>query len=92
MKVEIVEGEGGFGGKLGASHCNQWGLCDALFSNYFEDLLTIGSRLVMALSLLYAVAVITNLQQQLSNTSEYSDAVISVTVSHLRCPSYDTAY
>jgi len=24
--VEIVEGEG-FGGKCGASHCNQWGLC-----------------------------------------------------------------
>jgi len=27
------------GGEFGASHCNQWGLCDALFSNYFEDLL-----------------------------------------------------
>ena len=27
------------GVKFGASHCNQWGLCDALFSNYFEDLL-----------------------------------------------------
>ena len=24
---------------FGASHCNQWGLCDALFSNYFGDLL-----------------------------------------------------
>ena len=29
---------GSFGGEFGASHCNQWGLCDALFSNYFEDL------------------------------------------------------
>jgi len=28
-----------YGGELGASHCNQWGLCDALFANYFEDLL-----------------------------------------------------
>jgi len=27
-----------FGGEFGASHCNQWGLWDALFSNYFEDL------------------------------------------------------
>ena len=33
-------GKGSSGGKYGASHCNQWGLCDALFSNYFEDLLT----------------------------------------------------
>ena len=23
----------------GASHCNQWGRCDALFCNLFEDLL-----------------------------------------------------
>jgi len=29
----------GDGGEYGASHCNQWGLCDALFSNLFEDLL-----------------------------------------------------
>jgi len=29
---------GSFGDEFGASHCNQWGLCDALFSNYFEDL------------------------------------------------------
>jgi len=38
--VVIVEGKGycSFGGELGASHCNQWGLCDALFSDYFEDL------------------------------------------------------
>jgi len=27
-----------FGGEFVASHCNQWGFCDALFSNYFEDL------------------------------------------------------
>jgi len=27
------------GGEFGASNCNQWGLCDVLFSNYFEDLL-----------------------------------------------------
>jgi len=27
------------GGEFGASHCNQWGLWDALFSSYFEDLL-----------------------------------------------------
>jgi len=26
------------GGEFEASHCNQWGLRDALFSNYFEDL------------------------------------------------------
>ena len=25
-------------GEFGAPHCNQWGLCDALFSNYFDDL------------------------------------------------------
>jgi len=37
--VVIVEGEGAVLGEFGASHCNQWGLCDALFSNYFEDLL-----------------------------------------------------
>jgi len=36
--VVIVEGKRQFGGEFGASHCNQWGLCDALFSNYFEDL------------------------------------------------------
>jgi len=34
----IVEGKGQCWGEFGASHCNQWGLCDALFSNYFEDL------------------------------------------------------
>ena len=28
-----------FGGEFGASHCNQWGRYDALFSNYFEDCL-----------------------------------------------------
>ena len=30
--------KGSFGGEFGASHCNQWGLCATLFSNYFEDL------------------------------------------------------
>jgi len=35
---ERRRGRGSFGGEFGASHCNQWGLCDALFSNYFEDL------------------------------------------------------
>ena len=35
----IVKGEVAvLGGEFGTSHCNQWGLCDALFSNYFEDL------------------------------------------------------
>jgi len=29
---------GSFVGEFGASHCNQWGLYDSLFSNYFEDL------------------------------------------------------
>ena len=33
------KGRRSFGGEFGAFHCNQWGLCDALFSNYFEDLL-----------------------------------------------------
>jgi len=26
-------------GEFGVSHCNQWDLCDAFFSDYFEDLL-----------------------------------------------------
>jgi len=39
MGVVIVERKGQFGGEFGVSHCNQWDLCDALFSNYFEDLL-----------------------------------------------------
>jgi len=34
----VVEREGAVLGEFGASHCNPWGLCDALFSNYFEDL------------------------------------------------------
>jgi len=34
-------------GEFGASHCNQWGLCDALFSNYFEDLFTIFFQTLM---------------------------------------------
>ena len=33
------KGKGQFWGEFGAFRCNQWGLCDALFSNYFEDLL-----------------------------------------------------
>jgi len=39
----IVEGKGqfNFGGEFGAFHCNQWDLCNALFSNYFEDLFSI---------------------------------------------------
>jgi len=28
------------GGEFEASHCKQWGLCDALLSNYFEKLIT----------------------------------------------------
>jgi len=32
---------GGFGSEFGTSHCNQWGLFDALFSNYFEDLFSL---------------------------------------------------
>jgi len=32
MAVEIVEGEGSFEGKCGASHCNQWGHVAQLFS------------------------------------------------------------
>jgi len=35
-------GKGSFGGEFGASHCNQWGLFDALTSNYFDDLFSIG--------------------------------------------------
>jgi len=43
MGVVIVEGEGAvlWTGEFGASYCNQWDLCDALFSNYFEDLFRI---------------------------------------------------
>jgi len=32
-------GRGSFGGEFGASYCNEWDLCKALFSNYFENLL-----------------------------------------------------
>jgi len=42
--VIVERGRGSFGGEFEASHCNQWGLCDALFSNYFEDLLVFPSR------------------------------------------------
>jgi len=31
-------GMGSFWDEFGASHCNQWGHCDVIFSNYFEDL------------------------------------------------------
>jgi len=32
--VVIIEGKGQFwGSEFEASHCNQWGLCNALFSN-----------------------------------------------------------
>jgi len=31
-------GRSSFGGEFGASYCNEWDLCDALFSNYVEDL------------------------------------------------------
>jgi len=34
-------GRGSVGGEFGASHCNQWGLCNALLSDYFEDLLSL---------------------------------------------------
>jgi len=34
-----------FRGEFGASHCNQWGISDALFSNYFEDLFKIAQLL-----------------------------------------------
>jgi len=48
---------GSFVGEFGASHCNQWGLCDTLFSNYFEDLFRYVSRqtdkyIVMLIALL----------------------------------------
>jgi len=38
MAFGVVSGVGQFGGEFGSCHCNQWSLCDALFSNYFEDL------------------------------------------------------
>ena len=31
-------GMGSFRSEFGVSHCNQWGLCNMLFSNYFEYL------------------------------------------------------
>jgi len=46
MGVVIVKGEGAvLGGELGASHFNQWDLCDALLSNYFEALLLLAISL-----------------------------------------------
>jgi len=48
--VVIVEGEGAVLrvnlGHPKTAHCNQWGLCDALFSNYFEDLLRLSGETV----------------------------------------------
>jgi len=32
------------GGEFRASQCNQWGICDVLFSNYSEDLLLLARR------------------------------------------------
>ena len=40
--MDVLDGDGDRRrgrGEFAASHCNQWGLCDALFSTYFEDLL-----------------------------------------------------
>jgi len=36
--VVTSKGKGSFGSGFGASR-NRWGICDALCSNYFEDLL-----------------------------------------------------
>jgi len=41
---DCQRGRGSFGGEFWAPHCNQWGLCDVLFSNYFEDLYFHNSR------------------------------------------------
>ena len=45
--VVIVEGEEAVWVEFGAFHCNQWDRCDALFSNYFEDLLQFIYRKIM---------------------------------------------
>jgi len=38
---DCQRGRCSLGNEFGASHCNQWGLCDdALFSNYFEACFT----------------------------------------------------
>jgi len=39
LGMGVLDGEEAVWGEFGASHCNQWDLCDALFSKYFEDLL-----------------------------------------------------
>jgi len=44
--VVIVEEEGAVLGEFRASHCDQWCLCDALFSNYFEDLFQVAQRII----------------------------------------------
>jgi len=41
--VVIVEGKGHFGGGFDASHCNQWGLCDAALPKLLWAVLVIGS-------------------------------------------------
>jgi len=38
----LSKGMGQFWGEFGASRCNQWDFCNALFLNYFEDLLYTG--------------------------------------------------
>jgi len=43
------KGKEQFWGEFGASHCNRWGLCDTLFSNYFEDLFSIWYYISMVL-------------------------------------------
>jgi len=44
--VVIVEREGAVLGEFEVSHCNQWGLCNALFSNCFDDLLLSSNQFV----------------------------------------------
>jgi len=44
-------GRGSFVGEFRVSRCNQWGLCDALFSNYFEDLLLLLLQYTVDLSM-----------------------------------------
>jgi len=58
MRVVIVEGEGAvLEGEFGASYCNQWDLCDVLFSNYFEDLFVL---IFLFLFLMYSFNVVKN--------------------------------
>ena len=39
--------KGQFWGEFGVSHCNRWGICDALFSNYFEDLFLVALIVIL---------------------------------------------